>query len=183
MNLDDETGISIMKLSDKLDTGPVCNIYKIRLNHNSNTQEISKKLSLLAADKILNNIDEILENRAKFIDQEHSKSSYAKKINKSEGKISWSNEALRIIGKVNGLFPSPGAFFIFKGKRYKILKAEIGNLSGKIGEVLTDKLEIACAKNQSIKILEIQREGKKPQKIEDFMLGSNIKKGSFISNA
>ena len=183
MNLDNETGISIMKLSDKLDSGPVCNTYKIRLNHNINTQKISKKLSLLAADKILNDINDILENRAKFIDQEHSKSSYATKINKAEGKINWSNEAPRIIGKVNGLFPSPGAFFIFKGKRYKILKAEIGDLSGKIGEVLTDKLEIACAKNQSIKILEIQREGKKPQKIEDFMLGSNIKKGSFISNA
>ncbi len=183
MNLDNETGISIMKLSNKLDSGPVCNTYKIRLNHNNNAQEISKKLSLLAADKILNNINDIIENRAKFIDQEHSKSSYASKINKAEGKINWSNEAPRIIGKVNGLFPSPGAFFIFEGKRYKILKARIGDLSGKIGEVLTDKLEIACAKNQSIKILEIQREGKKPQKIEDFILGSNIKKGLFISNA
>ncbi len=180
MNLDNEIGISIMRLSEKLDSGPVCNIYRIKLDPKSNAQEISEKLSLLAADKILDNIDDILEDRAKFIDQEHTKSSYAKKIKKSEGKIDWSNEASRIIGKVNGLFPTPGAFFIFKGKRYKILKAEIGGLSGKIGEVLTDKLEIACSKNQSIKILEIQKEGKKPQKIEKFVLGSNIKKGLFI---
>ena len=183
MNLDNETGISIMKLSDKLDSGPVCNIYKIKLDHNNNAQEISEKLSLLAADKILKNINDILENKAKFIDQENSRSSYAKKINKIEGKIDWSNEASKIIGMVNGLLPAPGAFFIFKGERYKILKAEIGYLSGKAGEVLKDRLEIACAKNQSIKILEIQREGKKPQKIEEFILGSNIKKGSFISNA
>ena len=180
MNLDNETGISIMRLSDKLDSGPVCNIYRIKLDPNSNAQQISEKLSLLAADKILDNIDDILEDRAKFFDQEHTKSSYARKIKKSEGKIDWSNEASRIIGKVNGLFPNPGAFFIFKGERYKILKAEIGGLSGKIGEVLTDKLEIACSKNQSIKILEIQRQGKKPQKIEEFVLGSNIKKGLFI---
>ena len=48
--------------------------------------------------------------------------------------------------------------------------------------MISDNLEIACSKNQSIKILEIQRQGKKPQKIGDFMLGSKIKKGSFIPN-
>ena len=78
--------------------------------------------------------------------------------------------------------PAPGAFFNFNGERYKVLKAEIGNGVGKIGEVISDKLEIVCANNQSIKILEIQRQGKKPQKIGEFMLGSQIKKGSIISN-
>ena len=63
------------------------------------------------------------------------------------------------------------------------ISAEIGNGIGKIGEVLSDKLEIACANNQSIKILEIQRQGKKPQKIGEFMLGSSIRKGSLLSNA
>ena len=72
------------------------------------------------------------------------------------------------------------SFFNFNGERYKILKAEIGNSAGKIGEVVSDKLEIACSNSQSIKILEIQRQGKKPQKIGEFMLGSQIKRGSII---
>ena len=76
----------------------------------------------------------------------------------------------------------PGAFFNFNGERYKILKAEVGNGLGRAGEVLSDKLEIACKDNQSIKILEIQREGKKPQKIGEFALGSQIKKGSIINS-
>ena len=80
------------------------------------------------------------------------------------------------------IFVASGAFFIFKGERYKILKAEIGNSLGKIGEVINDKLEISCGNNQSIKILEIQRQGKKPQKINEFILGSQIKKGSVIEN-
>ena len=54
----------------------------------------------------------------------------------------------KIIGKINGLFPVPGAFFNFKGERYKILKAEIGNGIGQTGEVLSDKFEIACMNNQ-----------------------------------
>jgi len=183
MNLDKETGISIMKLVETLDSGPVSNIYKIKLDENNNAKEISEKLSSLAAKKILDEIDDILDDKANFIDQDHSKASYAKKIEKIEGEINWNDEAQKIIGKINGLFPVPGAFFNFKGERYKILKAEIGNGIGQAGEVLSDKLEIACTNNQSIKILEIQRQGKKPQKIGEFMLGSSIRKGSLLSNA
>ena len=183
MNLDKETGISIMKLVETLDSGPVSNIHKIKLDQNNNAEEISEKLSFLAAKKILDEIDDILDDKAEFIDQDHSKASYAKKIEKIEGEINWNDEAQKIIGKINGLFPVPGAFFNFKGERYKILKAVIGNGIGQAGEVLSDKLEIACTNNQSIKILEIQRQGKKPQKIGEFMLGSSIRKGSLLSNA
>tara|TARA_Y100000992_G_scaffold272628_1_gene214343 strand:- start:185 stop:736 length:552 start_codon:yes stop_codon:yes gene_type:complete len=182
MNLDTETGISIMKINEELDSGPISNIYKMKLDQNINAQEVSEKLSLLAADKILDVVDNIFEGKLKFIDQDHSKATYAKKIIKSEGQINWNDEAPQIIAKINGLFPSPGAFFNFGGQRYKILKAKIGNGIGKSGEVISDNLEIACAKNKSIKILEIQREGKKIQKVEEFMLGSIIKKGSIILN-
>jgi len=182
MNLEDETGISIMKINEKLDSGPVGNLYKIKISPNNNTQEVSEKLSLLAAEKILDNVDDILEDKVKFFEQDHSKATYAEKINKTEGQIIWSKEASNIIGKINGLFPIPGAFFNFGGERYKVLKAELGNNIGKAGEVLSDQLEVACGDNKSIKILEIQREGKRPQKINEFMLGSRIKKGSLISN-
>ena len=182
MNLDKETGISIMKIVEKLDTGPVCNTYRIKINQNDNFNDISEKLSHLASEKILDNLDMILNGEAKFLEQDHSKATYAEKILKSEGFIDWTDSADKILGKINGLFPSPGAFFNFSGERYKILNAEIGNGIGKIGEVISDRLEIVCGKNQSIKILEIQREGKKVQKIGEFILGSQIKKGSIIAN-
>jgi len=182
MNLENETGISIMKIAEDLDSGPVSNTYKIKINRNQNAQEISEKLSYLAAEKVLDDIDNILEDNAKFINQDHSKATYAKKIDKKEGLIDWNMEAVKILGKINGLIPIPGAYFNFNGERYKILKAEIGTGKGEVGEVLSDKLEIVCGKNQSLKILEIQRQGKKPQKINEFMLGSQIKKGSKISN-
>ncbi len=182
INLDTETGISIMKINEGLDSGPVSSIYKIKLDQNLNAQDVSEKLSFLAAEKILDDIDDILEEKLKFINQDHSKATYAKKISKNEGQIIWNEDVQNIIGKINGLYPSPGAFFNFNGERYKILKAEIGNGKGKIGEVLNDKLEIACNNNKSLKILEIQREGKKVQKIGEFMLGSQIKKGSLILN-
>ena len=180
MNLDKETGITIMKIAEQLDTGPICNTYKINLENNLNAQDISEQLSLLAAEKILNNIDNILDDKAKFIEQNHAQATYASKIQKLEGRINWDENALNIIGKINGLYPVPGAFFIFKGERYKILKADIGNGIGNPGEVVSDYLEVACGNGQSIKIKEIQRQGKKPQNIGEFMLGSQIKKGSLI---
>jgi methionyl-tRNA formyltransferase len=180
MNLDKETGITIMKIAEELDTGPICNTYKINLENNLNAQDISEQLSSLAAEKILDNIDNIFDDKAKFIDQNHAQATYASKVQKFEGKIDWDENALNIIGKINGLYPVPGAFFIFKGERYKILKADIGSGIGKPGEVVSDYLEVACGNRQSIKIKEIQRQGKKPQNIGEFMLGSQIKKGSLI---
>ena len=180
MNLDKETGITIMKIAEQLDTGPICNTYKINLENNLNAQDISEQLSSLAAEKILYNIDNIFDDKAKFIDQNHAQATYASKVQKFEGKIDWDENALNIIGKINGLYPVPGAFFIFKGERYKILKADIGSGIGKPGEVVSDYLEVACGNRQSIKIKEIQRQGKKPQNIGEFMLGSQIKKGSLI---
>jgi len=180
MNLDQETGISIMRIAEKLDTGPVCNNYKIQLNENLNALEISEKLSNLAAEKILDNVDDILDGKANFIEQDHSNATYASKIQKTEGQINWDENAEKIIGKINGLYPSPGAFFNFNGERYKILKAQIGRAQGNPGSVLSDNLEIACGNNQSIIIKEIQRQGKRPQNIGEFIQGSQIKKGSKI---
>ena len=180
MNLDKETGISIMQIVEKLDAGPVCNTYKINLKNNLNADDVAEKLSLIAADKILDNIDDILDGRANFIEQDHSKATYAPKIQKIEGDIDWNERSENIIAKINGLSPKPGAFFIFKGERYKILKAEVGNRTGKPGEIISDYMEIACGDNKSIKITEIQRQGKMAQKIEEFSLGSRIKKGFVI---
>ena len=180
MNLDQETGISIMRIAEKLDTGPVCNNYKIQLNENLNALEISEKLSNLAAEKILDNVDDILEDKANFVEQDHLNATYASKIQKTEGQINWDENAEKIIGKINGLYPSPGAFFMFNGERYKILKAQVGRAQGNPGSVLSDNLEIACGNNQSIIIKEIQRQGKRPQNIGEFIQGSQIKKGSKI---
>ncbi len=180
MNLDKEVGVSVMKIAEELDTGPVCNAYKINLENNLNARNVAEKLSLIAAEKILVNIDDILEGTANFIEQDHSKATYASKIQKAEGEINWNDNAKNINGKINGLYPFPGAFFIYRGERYKILKAQIGNGIGNPGEIVSDYLEVACGDKHSIVIKEIQRQGKKPQNIGEFMLGSQIKKGAVV---
>ena len=182
LNLENETGISVMQINDKLDQGNVCSQFKININKNDNAEDLTTKLSNLASKKIVGEIEEIFENKKTFFKQNHSKATYAKKIKKIEGKINWKDSAENILGKINGLYPNPGAWFYFKGKRYKILKANISNNFSTPGKVINDNIEISCGKN-SIKIIEIQREGKKVQNINDFILGSIIRKGDELIDA
>ena len=78
-----------MKINENLDEGPVCNQYQFKISEKMNSEELSEKLSLLASEKILDILDNIYDHKIKFIDQDHSKATYAKKIEKIEGKINW----------------------------------------------------------------------------------------------
>ena len=114
------------------------NKYEIEIRKQDNAEIISEKLSMLASTKILDEIDNIIDGKANFVEQDDHKASYAHKIQKAEGKINWNNRADEILGLVNGLFPTPGAWFIYKGERHKILKAELGNAKGEPGIVLSE---------------------------------------------
>ena len=175
MNLDKETGVSIMKIVEKLDAGPVMMQEKISVTSEMNAEDLSNKLSDLSSKLILECIDEIEGGKAKFIDQDEQKATYAKKINKKEGKINWDNSAENILAQINSLLPNPGAWFSFMGERYKILKASISEAEGEKGKVIDNNLTIAC-KSKSIKVNEIQRQGKNKQNTSEFLLGSKIKK-------
>ena len=175
MNLDKETGVSIMKIVEKLDAGPVMMQEKINITSEMNAEDLSNKLSALSSKLILECIDEIEGGKAKFIDQDEQKATYAKKINKEEGKINWDNSAKNILAQINSLLPNPGAWFSFMGERYKILKASISEAEGEKGKVIDNNLTIAC-KSKSIKVNEIQRQGKNKQSTSEFLLGSKIKK-------
>ena len=180
MNRDKESGISIMKINENLDEGPVCNQYSLKISEKMNAEELSEKLSLIASEKILYILDNIYDGNLEFKDQDHSKATYAKKIQKLEGKINWNENADKIIGKINGLYPYPGAFFSFNGERYKILKAEKSSTTGKPGDIASENFEVCCGAG-SIKVLSIQREGKRVQLINEFLLGTQIKKGFNIT--
>ena len=183
MNLDKETGISFMKIVKQLDEGPVCKKLNIKISEKDNYETLSDKLSSLASENMLDIIDDIFEEKVLYEEQNHEEATYANKILKSEGEIKWTENAENILGKINGLYPSPGAWFVYKGERYKILNAELGFKSDQAGKVVDNNLEIACGNNKSIKVIQIQRQGKNIQNIGEFMLGSSIKKDTNLNNA
>ena len=93
-----------MKINNKLDSGPICNKYEIEIRKQDNAEIISEKLSMLASTKILDEIDNIIDGKANFVEQDHKKATYAQKIEKAEGMVNWNKRADEILGLVNGLF-------------------------------------------------------------------------------
>jgi methionyl-tRNA formyltransferase len=169
-----------MKIVEKLDAGPTMLKKEIKLSNEMNAEDVSNQLSKIGSEIISDCLDLIEIGKAKFVEQDHSKATYAKKISKDEGKIIWKEDAQKIIAKINGLCPNPGAWFLFQGERYKVLKATLSDLEGQPGTVLDTNLTIASG-NKSITIQEIQRQGKNIQKATEFLLGSKIKKDLLLS--
>jgi len=180
MNQDEETGISFMKIEEGLDEGPYLKQIKIKIDNQTTSKVLSEKLSKIGAENILECLSLIENGEAKFIKQNASKATYAKKINKKESKINWKDSAKNILSKINGLNPSPGAWFEYGGLRYKVWKAVISDQSGKAGEIIDEKLTIAC-KEKSLRIIEIQKEGKNKMLTKDFLLGIKISLGDKVS--
>lgn len=173
MAQDPATGISIMKIEEQLDSGPVLLVESMKLNLSTTSGEVENYLSNIGGDKILEAIQLIEEGKARFIPQEEDKATYAKKIKKEDEIIHWNKSAKEIIAQIHGLNPRPGACFTYKEEKIKIWKAEYVAKNDKPGLVLDNQLCISCGEG-ALKILEIQRPGKKIQQTKDFLLGFTI---------
>jgi methionyl-tRNA formyltransferase len=180
MNGDEKIGVSIMKIEEKLDSGPIIASKEIELNQNVTHGEIEKKLSVIGANLLVENLKRLEGGDLKFTVQVHSEATYAKKIDKNETKIDWSLDATKVLARIHGLSPNPGAWFEHKRERFKVLRANKFSASGKPGTLLDENLTIAC-KSDSIQILEIQRQGKNKQATKDFLLGKKISKGTILT--
>ena len=180
MNMDKETGISIMKIINKLDAGPYMLQKKILIQKDDNYMSISNKLANLGSITILDALEMIEKNNFKWFDQDETQATYAKKILKKESEVDWNQNADQLIAKIKGLNPFPGVWFKHKNIKIKIIDAIEVNQSGDIGEILDENLIVAC-KNNAIKILSIQKEGKKILKTKEFISGYKIEKGEHLN--
>ncbi len=179
MNGDKKVGVSIMKIEEKLDSGPVLASSELELDQNATYGEIEKKLSVVGANLLIESLNVIATGNSKFINQDHSQVTHAKKVEKGETKINWNLNGRKVLAHIHGLSPSPGAWFEFENERFKVLRAKISSENGKSGCVLDENLTVGCG-SDSIQILELQRQGKNKQATKEFLLGKKIKKGTIL---
>lgn len=175
---DKKTGITFMKMDEGLDTGDIVLTKEMIIGKNENYQRLESRLAELGAESFTEFFEKINNNQS-FIKQNDELSTYAKKIEKSETKLDWSESAEKVIRRINAYSPTPGAWFQLKGKRIKVLKASLENDQGEPGKVLNNNLTIACG-SQSIQPKELKKEGKEALSIEDFLRGNKIDKGYII---
>ena len=171
-NNDKTTGITIMKMNDRIDEGPILAQQNIEIKKTTNGKKLIDKISNDSCSLLYNTLKRYFLGQIQLKEQDHSQSTYAKKIDKVETQVNWGLSADLIEKKVRAFYPSPAMWFKFKGQRFKILKVRVNKKQDDKGKIIKLPLTIACSKN-SLDILEIQAEGKKPLDIKEFVLGNN----------
>jgi len=172
---DKKTGVCIMQLEEGLDDGDVIKCKEIEITEETDIQYLHDNLSMMGASLLLEVLEDV--EKTKKIEgkkQDNSLTTYAKKIEKSEGKIDWSKTIDEIDRQIRALRVFPGVYFEYKGERIKILKAEkIYGDFGKSGRIVDNKFIISC-QDGAIRPLVLQRAGKKPMVIEEFLKGFKV---------
>ena len=175
---DEMTGVTIMKMNKGLDTGDIVLQDKLKINIAESYTELETRLSLMGADLFEKFFkDSLFKNITQK--QDDTLSCYAEKISKQETKIFWKEDALKIVRRINAYNPNPGAWFMWKNKRVKILKAIEVDIDAEPGKVVDDDLNIGCG-NKSIRPIILKVEGKQSCSIDEFLLGNKISVGSIL---
>jgi len=171
INGETETGLTTFKLTEKVDTGNIYLQMKIEINTDDNLETLHDKLSIDGAEIVLDTVS--LVDSGAYVLQEQTLATPAPKITKEVSKIDWSKPAYQIHNLIRGLSPIPGAFFEFDGKLIKIYKTELVervDLKPLEFDQTKKELIVGCG-NKALRILELQQEGRKRMKIEDFLRG------------
>lgn len=182
INGESETGITIMYMDSKMDSGDIISQRSIKIDDNDNLDSLYNKLSLLGRDLLIETLPNIIENTNDRIKQDESLVTYGLNIKKEEERIDFNNKAIDVNNLIRGLSSIPGAYCYLDNKRLKIYKAFVLNKksNGKIGEIIDiDKYGIIVnCKDYCIKIIDIKLEGKSRCLVCDYLNG--IKKNELI---
>jgi methionyl-tRNA formyltransferase len=178
---DAETGVMVMKMDAGLDTGDLAMAERMTITDAMTASDVHDALASLGGDLMARAMGALERGQLQLTPQSDQGVTYAAKIEKAEARIDWNQPARSVLRHIHGLSPFPGAWceMAIDGApaRVKILRCELADGSGAAGQLLDDRLAIACGQG-AIRILELQRAGKQPMKTEEFLRGTPLKAGA-----
>jgi methionyl-tRNA formyltransferase len=177
---DAETGVTVMKMDEGLDTGPMALIERMPIGAAMTAGELHDAMARRGADMMARAISALERGTLQFTPQPEDGVTYAAKIDKVETRIDWGRPWNNVHDHIRGLSPFPGAWFELGGDRVKVLRSAKGEGSGAPGTVLDGRLTVACASG-AVRIVELQKAGGRPMQAEDFLRGTKIAAGTALS--
>lgn len=183
-----ETGVSIFKLVEALDAGPVLSHKAVKIEENDNSETLSKKLFAAARPLLVKTFHGIETGKAKSLPQNEAAATFAPTLTKESGEIDWRKSADEINDRIRALISWPTAHTFFRGKHLKIFSARLEPLDlasqekqpGLIIEIVKNEGILVAAGRGNLLLLEVQLEGKKRMKAYDFVIGHDVKIGETL---
>ena len=172
-----ETGVTIFRLDQGMDSGPVLAQIPITIDDEDDTNSLLLKTCKAGCEKLLEYLIEIPSEKWLFTPQNDEGASTAPKIEKIEGKIDWEESSVNILNKIRALSTSPCTYCDFAGKRLRIHKAEPATGCGLPGQLIkTDcGFPVIACRNGSLRLIHLQPECKKIQNADEWLRGTKMK--------
>jgi methionyl-tRNA formyltransferase len=181
---DRETGVTIMRMEEGLDTGPMAIGERLPIGPDETASDLHNRLARRGADLMLRALGALERGSLTLTPQPQDGATYAGKIDKSETHIDWARPAARVHDHIRGLSSFPGAWFEFMAKdkpvRIKVLRSTLVPGAGVPGTLLDDQFTVACG-DGAVRLLELQRAGGQPMKAEQFLRGTPLARGVRLS--
>lgn len=178
---DRESGVTVMKMDDGLDTGAMAMTERVTIGADMTAGDLHDVLAERGADLMGRALAALEHGNLELKPQPGEGVTYAAKIDKAETRIDWAKSWRHVHDHIRGLSPFPGAWCeMASAGRVKILRSTKGDGTGKPGKVLDDRLTIACG-DGAVRIVELQRAGKQPMNAEEFLRGAAIRAGAELS--
>src|SRR5881394_2584838 len=177
---DAESGVTIMRMEEGLDTGAMAMVERMPIGADMTAGELHDALARLGADLMVRALGALERGSLRLTPQPEEGVTYAAKIDKSETRIEWMKPWKIVHDHIRGLSPFPGAWFeLPTSRRIKVLRSMRGEGSAAPGTVLDDRLTIACGEG-AVRLVEVQRAGKQPMKAEEFLRGAKFAPGTVL---
>jgi methionyl-tRNA formyltransferase len=177
---DKESGVTIMRMDEGLDTGAMAMVDRTSITPDMTAGDLHDVLARLGADLMARALSALERGSLTLTPQPADGVTYAEKISKEETRIDWAKPWNEVHNHIRGLSPFPGAWFELDGVRIKVLRSTQGEGSGAPGTVLDDKLTIACG-DGAVRLTQVQRAGKQPMNAEEFLRGTKVGNGTRVA--
>ncbi len=178
---DTETGVMVMRMEQGLDTGPIAMAERVPIEPDATAGDLHERLARLGADLMVRALGALERGSLTLTPQPEAGVIYAAKIEKHETRIAWTQSSQAVHNHIRGLSPHPGAWFEWTqdGERHriKVLRSARGEGAGPPGAVLDNALTVACGQG-AVRLLELQRAGRRAMKADEFARGSAVRPGS-----
>ena len=173
LNGDKITGVSIFQIEKKLDSGPIIDSKSIKVKKNYSKDELIKLLNEAGSNLLNLSLPKIFEKKILFKKQDNSKATYAIKITSEIRKINFNQKVNDVYNHIRAFSPKPSAWFFFENQRINIIKCSKKKCNSKESKILNKDFHIGCVDGKIIPEI-IQKEGKKPMDIKEFLRGFNF---------